>query len=118
MPPETLAAIRHTRESGGRVFAVGTTAARVIETYAGLAETGSPIPESLETRIFIMPGYQWKWVDGLLTNFHLPQSTLLAMVGSLFDATGGLDRVKAIYATAIRERYRFFSYGDAMLVLP
>ncbi|HYE63450.1 MAG TPA: tRNA preQ1(34) S-adenosylmethionine ribosyltransferase-isomerase QueA [Phycisphaerales bacterium] len=118
MPVGTTDAIQKTRAGSGRVFAVGTTAARVIETYGNLAVAGQPLPESLDTRIFITPGYRWQWVDGMLTNFHLPQSTLLAMVGSLFDATGGLAHVKEVYATAIRERYRFFSYGDAMLILP
>lgn len=118
MAPATIEAIRRTRDSGGRVFAVGTTAARVIETYANIEASNQPLPASIDTRIFITPGYQWKWVDGLMTNFHLPQSTLLAMVSSLFEPTGGLECLKTIYAEAIRERYRFFSYGDAMLVLP
>jgi S-adenosylmethionine:tRNA ribosyltransferase-isomerase len=118
MPPAAVSAIERTRAQTGRVFAVGTTAARVLETYAGLHAAGQPLPDSLDTRIFILPGYQWRWVDGMITNFHLPRSTLLAMIASLFDATGGLDRLKAIYRVAIGERYRFFSYGDAMLVLP
>lgn len=118
MPPATAQAIVRTRTARGRVFAVGTTAARVIETYANLAAADQPLPDSLDTRIFITPGYRWQWVDGLLTNFHLPQSTLLAMVGSLFEASGGLERVKEVYKLAISEKYRFFSYGDAMLVLP
>jgi S-adenosylmethionine:tRNA ribosyltransferase-isomerase len=118
MPPTTAEAIVRTRASGGRTIAVGTTAARVVESYAAFAAANQPLPASLDTRIFITPGYEWKWVDGMLTNFHLPRSTLLAMVGSLFESSGGLDRLKAIYAEAIRERYRFFSYGDAMLILP
>lgn len=118
MPPATRSAIERARARGGRVFAVGTTAARTIETYAGLHAAGGPLPESLDTSIFILPGYQWRWVDGIFTNFHLPRSTLLAMIASLFDATGGLDRLRDIYRVAIGERYRFFSYGDAMLILP
>ncbi len=118
MPPATRQAIHDTRARGGRVFAVGTTAARTIETYAGLEAAGQDPPESIETRILITPGYQWRWVDGLLTNFHLPRSTLLAMVAALLDPTHGLPRLKQVYQAAIDERYRFFSYGDAMLVLP
>jgi len=118
MPLETVKAIADARKRGGRVVCIGTTAARAIETYAQIAERGDPLSEAVDTRILISPGYQWRWVDAMLTNFHLPHSTLLAMVGSLFEASGGLERLKAIYAVAIRERYRFFSYGDAMLVLP
>jgi S-adenosylmethionine:tRNA ribosyltransferase-isomerase len=118
MSESTVQAILKTRQEGGRVVCVGTTAARAIETYAQIAERGEPLPESIDTRILISPGYRWRWVDAMLTNFHLPQSTLLAMVGSLFESSGGLDRLKDVYAQAIRERYRFFSYGDAMLVLP
>jgi S-adenosylmethionine:tRNA ribosyltransferase-isomerase len=74
------------------------------------------MPDWLATDILITPGYPWRWTDGLLTNFHLPRSTLLAMVASLFQ--GGVPRLREIYAEAVRERYRFYSYGDAMLVLP
>jgi S-adenosylmethionine:tRNA ribosyltransferase-isomerase len=66
--------------------------------------------------LLITPGYRWRWVDGLLTNFHLPRSTLLAMVGALFAS--GMERVREVYGEAIGARYRFFSYGDAMLILP
>ncbi len=69
----------------------------------------------------ISPGYRWRWVDGMVTNFHLPRSTLLAMVASMLDVPGevdGLERIQSIYAQAIHEQYRFFSYGDAMLILP
>lgn len=97
----------------GRVFAVGTTSARTLETFAAAPR---PRPESIDTRLFISPGYDWRWCDGLMTNFHLPRSTLLAMVASLFP--GGIDRLKELYATAIDEGYQFYSYGDAMLVLP
>ncbi|MCA9303067.1 MAG: tRNA preQ1(34) S-adenosylmethionine ribosyltransferase-isomerase QueA [Phycisphaerales bacterium] len=106
------------KPSGGRVFAVGSTSARTLESFAACA---SPMPESIETRILIQPGYRWRWVDGMVTNFHLPRSTLLAMVAALLEVPGeidGVERVQEIYAEAIRERYRFYSYGDAMLVLP
>ena len=91
----------------GRVFAVGTTAARTLESWAASGE-----PEG-ETRIFIYPGYRWSAVDALLTNFHLPRSTLLAMV----MAFAGKEIIREAYETAVRERYRFYSFGDAMLLL-
>lgn len=103
-------------EEAGRVIAVGSTSARTIETYAALLESGAPVPPSLDTDLLIAPGYAWKRVDALLTNFHLPRSTLLAMVSALFPE--GMDRLRAIYGEAIDEGYRFYSYGDAMLVLP
>jgi len=102
----------------GRVFAVGSTSARTLESFADLEP---PLPESIETRILIQPGYRWRWVDGMVTNFHLPRSTLLAMVAALLEVPGevdGVQRVHAIYSEAIKERYRFYSYGDAMLILP
>lgn len=106
-----------------RVIAVGSTSARTLESYAQLHEQhpGSPLPERYSTDILIAPGYQWRWVSGMVTNFHLPRSTLLAMIAGLLDVPGevnGLERVHEIYRVAIRERYRFFSYGDAMLILP
>lgn len=100
---------------GGRVVAVGTTAARTIEAYAGAIEADGPAPASIETDLLIAPGFRWRRVDAMLTNFHLPRSTLLAMLAAMFPR--GMDRVREIYAEAIRERYRFYSYGDAMLVL-
>ena len=90
-----------------RVVAAGTTVARTLETWAG---TGEPVGES---ELFVYPGYRWLAVHALLTNFHLPRSTLLAMVMSF----GGEDLVREAYATAVRERYRFYSFGDAMLLL-
>ena len=102
--------------SAGRVVAVGSTSARTIESYAPLIESGAPIPPSLETDLLIAPGYAWKRVDALLTNFHLPRSTLLAMVSAMLP--GGADRLREIYREAIDRGYRFYSYGDAMLVLP
>ena len=115
----TIAAITAAKKSGHRVIAVGTTAARALETAA------RQNPEILnvyrgKTDIFIYPPATFRIVDGLLTNFHLPQSTLLMLV-SAFAAPGektrGRELVLAAYAEAIRERYRFFSYGDAMLIL-
>lgn len=100
------------RGASGRVIPVGTTSCRTIESFAACEHASG----ALSTRLLITPGYRWQVTDGLLTNFHLPRSTLLAMVGALFP--GGVGRLLEIYAEAIRERYRFFSFGDAMLVLP
>lgn len=99
-----------TRAAGGRVIAVGTTAVRSLETVAA---GGSLAPFSGESRIFIYPGYTFRAVDGMITNFHLPESTLLMLV----SAFAGMDPVKVAYAHAVEQRYRFFSYGDAMLIL-
>ncbi len=99
-----------TRAAGGRVIAVGTTAVRSLETAAA---GGSRAPFSGESRIFIYPGYTFRAVDGMITNFHLPESTLLMLV----SAFAGMGPVKAAYAHAVEQRYRFFSYGDAMLIL-
>jgi len=110
IPPETANAIRHTRASGGRIVAVGTTAVRALEAAAtgdGQVATGAA-----STRLFITPGFHFQIVDVLLTNFHLPQSTLLMLV----SAFAGRQRVMDLYEEAIEEGYRFYSYGDAMLV--
>jgi S-adenosylmethionine:tRNA ribosyltransferase-isomerase len=109
-------ALRQVFERAARVVAVGSTSARTIESYASILERGERPPERLETDLLIAPGYTWKRVDALMTNFHLPRSTLLAMVSALFPE--GMDRLRGIYAEAIERRYRFYSYGDAMLVLP
>ncbi len=103
--------VRRTRANGGRVIAVGTTVVRALES--ALRE-GELQPFAGETSIFILPGYRILSVDALLTNFHLPESTLLMLV----SAFAGRQRIMAAYAHAIRERYRFFSYGDAMLLFP
>jgi S-adenosylmethionine:tRNA ribosyltransferase-isomerase len=95
-----------------RVICVGTTAARTVETYAALPDC----PARVSTRLLITPGYRWRWVDGLLTNFHLPRSSLMAMVAALLPE--GVPRLKSLYAEAIALGYRFYSYGDAMLFLP
>lgn len=111
VPQETAAAIRRTRERGGRVVAVGTTVVRTLES-AALAGGGVIAAGSGTTELFITPGFRFQVVDALLTNFHLPQSTLLMLV----SAFAGRERVLAAYAEAVREGYRFYSYGDAMLV--
>jgi S-adenosylmethionine:tRNA ribosyltransferase-isomerase len=109
IPPETLAAIDETRRRGRAVVAVGTTSLRALESAAGdAADEGG---ES-ETSLFITPGFRFRVADRLLTNFHLPRSTLLMLV----SAFAGYDAIRAAYAHAIAARYRFFSYGDAMLL--
>ena len=109
IPQATVDAIRETRARGGRVVAVGTTSLRALEAAA---QAGQLHAGSSETDIFITPGYRFKVVDALITNFHLPKSTLLMLV----SAFAGLDTIRATYAHAIKERYRFFSYGDAMFL--
>ncbi len=111
---EAAEAIRRTRESGGRIVAVGTTVVRTLESAAKLGDgagRGGIKPGAGSTELFITPGYQFKVVDVLLTNFHLPRSTLLMLV----SAFAGRERVMAAYEEAVREGYRFYSYGDAML---
>lgn len=105
------AAVKETRANGGRVVAVGTTSVRALEAASGQGEIA---PFSGETDIFIQPGYQFRSVDLLLTNFHLPKSSLMMLV----TAFGGYERIMSAYQHAIQERYRFFSYGDAMLITP
>jgi S-adenosylmethionine:tRNA ribosyltransferase-isomerase len=108
--------IAQTRACGGRVVAVGTTVVRALESATVGDDTGEHVlrPFAGETRIFIFPGYRIRSVDALLTNFHLPESTLLMLV----SAYAGRERVLAAYRHAVEQRYRFFSYGDAMLVFP
>ncbi|TDL84162.1 tRNA preQ1(34) S-adenosylmethionine ribosyltransferase-isomerase QueA [Palleronia sediminis] len=111
--PEAAAAIAATRAAGGRVIAVGTTALRLVETAA--RENGGRIGSwTGETDIFITPGFRFAVADGLMTNFHLPKSTLMMLVSAFM----GVEPIRRIYAHAIEERYRFFSYGDASLLLP
>ncbi len=107
----TCDAIIETRRRGGRVIAVGTTVVRSLETAT---KSGLPEPFSGETNIFIYPGYRFNSIDALMTNFHMPESTLLMLV----SAFGGLESVLAAYRHAIEERYRFYSYGDAMFITP
>ena len=112
IPQSTVDAIAATRKKNGRVVAVGTTALRALESaVAGRQEEG-PAAGAAETRLFIVPGYAFRVVDRLVTNFHLPRSTLLMLV----SAFAGRDTIRRAYAHAVAERYRFFSYGDAMLL--
>ena len=104
------AAVAAARARGGRVIAVGTTAVRSLETAAA---GGQLEPCAGDSRLFIYPGYEFRVIDGLLTNFHLPGSTLLMLISAL----AGRKRVLAAYAHAVSAEYRFFSYGDAMLIL-
>ena len=106
MPQATIAAIAACRARGGRVWAVGTTTVRTLESWAAFGKTEG------DTQIFITPGFDFKVVDVLLTNFHLPKSTLMMLV----SAFAGYEHIMALYQTAIAEKYRFFSYGDCMLL--
>lgn len=103
--------VRKTRARGGRVIAVGTTVVRALESAS---RDGQLMPFAGETQIFIFPGYRFSSIDGLITNFHLPQSTLLMLVSAL----AGREFVLQAYRHAVEQRYRFFSYGDAMMILP
>ncbi|MBQ7788700.1 MAG: tRNA preQ1(34) S-adenosylmethionine ribosyltransferase-isomerase QueA [Clostridia bacterium] len=107
---ESARIINERRKNGGRTIAVGTTSCRTLESASN--ENGEIIPMSTQTGIFIYPGYKFKAIDALITNFHLPESTLLMLVSALC----GKDRIMSAYAEAVRERYRFFSFGDAMLI--
>jgi len=100
------------REQGGRVITVGTTSTRTLETIA-TANDGKFVAENGWTNIFIYPGYEFKAIDGMITNFHLPKSTLIMLVSAL----AGRENVLNAYNKAVEERYRFFSFGDAMLIL-
>jgi S-adenosylmethionine:tRNA ribosyltransferase-isomerase len=111
VPEETVQAIRETKAKGGRVIAIGTTSVRALES-AALYNDGQLQAWSGETQIFIYPSYEFKVIDALFTNFHLPESTLLMLVSAL----AGRERVMAAYAEAVAQKYRFFSYGDAMFV--
>ncbi|MGB8410497.1 MAG: tRNA preQ1(34) S-adenosylmethionine ribosyltransferase-isomerase QueA, partial [Gallionella sp.] len=109
IPQATVDAIAGTRSAGGRVIAVGTTSLRALESAA---TSGELVAGASETGIFIIPGYRFKVADVLLTNFHLPRSTLLMLA----CAFGGMDEMLAAYRHAVEQEYRFFSYGDAMLI--
>ncbi len=113
IPKETADAVRSTRAAGGRVVAVGTTTVRALEASASKSRDHLPVAGARTTDLFITPGYEFRTVDALLTNFHLPRSTLLCLV----SAFGGRERVLAAYREAVALRYRFYSYGDAMLVV-
>ncbi|MBR5241661.1 MAG: tRNA preQ1(34) S-adenosylmethionine ribosyltransferase-isomerase QueA, partial [Clostridia bacterium] len=103
--------INRRRANGGRIIAVGTTATRVLESAS--APDGTVLPMSAETAIFIYPGYKFKATDALITNFHLPESTLIMLISAL----AGKENVMNAYKTAVEQRYRFFSFGDAMLIV-
>lgn len=107
---ESAEKINNAKKNGGRVVAVGTTSCRVLESASD--DNGTVIPMTDDTGIFIYPGYKFKAVDALITNFHLPESTLIMLVSAL----AGQKLIKEAYETAIREKYRFFSFGDAMLI--
>lgn len=109
----TARRIAATRAAGGRVVAIGTTTARTLETLGARWDEARPKGLVADTDLFIVPGYEWRIVDGLLTNFHLPRSTLLMLVSAL----AGRGLIAEAYAAAIAERYRFFSFGDAMLIV-
>ncbi|MEN9207838.1 MAG: tRNA preQ1(34) S-adenosylmethionine ribosyltransferase-isomerase QueA [Gloeomargarita sp. GMQP_bins_14] len=111
VPAATVAKIQQTQQQGGRVIAVGTTVTRALEAAA---QGGILQPTTGKASLYIYPGYQWRVIDGLMTNFHLPQSSLLMLVSALI----GRQRLLQLYQEAIRERYRFYSLGDAMLILP
>jgi len=106
VPPATQEAVARTRQQGGRIVAVGTTTVRTLESWAATGQTTG------DTDIFITPGFRFRVVDLMVTNFHLPRSTLMMLV----SAFAGHDRIKALYRHAVEQRYRFFSYGDAMLL--
>jgi S-adenosylmethionine:tRNA ribosyltransferase-isomerase len=111
VPAATVEKVQETKARGGRVVAVGTTATRSLE---GASHSGTLQPFCGKTELFIYPGYQWRTVDGLITNFHLPKSSLLMLVSALV----GRQRLMALYEEAIAQQYRFYSFGDAMLILP
>lgn len=111
VPEEAAKTINETRKNGGRVICVGTTSCRTVESCA--KKYGEIKECSGDTDIFIYPGFEFKCMDGLITNFHLPESTLIMLV----SAFAGYDNVMNAYNTAVKERYRFFSFGDAMLIL-
>ena len=110
VPEKTARIINETKAAGGRVVAVGTTSCRTLESFA--KQDGTLEPSSGWTDIFIYPGYRFKCIDALVTNFHLPESTLIMLVSAL----AGRENILNAYAVAVRERYRFFSFGDAMMI--
>ena len=111
VPKETAELINSTKENGGRVICVGTTSCRTVESAAD--ENGKLTECSGDTEIFIYPGYKFKCLDALITNFHLPESTLIMLVSAL----AGYENTMNAYKTAVEERYRFFSFGDAMFIV-
>ena len=112
-PAETATAVRETKARGGRVIAVGTTAVRTLETAAARSPAGTLAAWSGPTDLFIKPGFSFRVIDGLLTNFHMPRTTLMVLVSTFASR----ELIRLAYEEAIRERYRFLSYGDAMLIM-
>lgn len=112
LPEETAEKIRQTKKNGGRVIAVGTTSCRTLEAIA-TSNNGEIVADDGNTDIFIYPGYEFKVLDGLITNFHLPESTLIMLVSAFL----GYDKTMNAYKVAVEEKYRFFSFGDAMCIL-
>ncbi len=112
VPDETAQAVADTRMAGGRIVAIGTTTARTLEAFGGGWNAAAPKGSAGTTDLFVRPGHTWGLVDAMLTNFHLPRSTLLMMVSSL----AGTSLARLAYGTAVNQRYRFFSFGDAMLI--
>ena len=110
IPPETAEAVNRTSKNGGRIIAVGTTSCRTLESFA--KEDGTLEASSGWTNIFIYPGYRFKCIDALITNFHLPESTLIMLVSAL----AGRENILNAYRIAVSEKYRFFSFGDAMMI--
>ena len=108
--PDDVEKINKTKQNGGRIISVGTTSTRVLESIAD--ENGLVREVEGDTNIFIYPGYKFKCVDSLITNFHLPESTLLMLVSALADK----DYIMKAYEEAVKEKYRFFSFGDAMFI--
>ena len=113
LPQETVDMIQETKANGGRVSAVGTTSCRTLEAVA-TAHNGELVAEDGYTDIFIYPGYSFKVLDGLITNFHLPESTLIMLISAFL----GYEKTMHAYEVAVQEKYRFFSFGDAMCILP
>jgi S-adenosylmethionine:tRNA ribosyltransferase-isomerase len=114
LTPETADQINATRRQGGRIIAVGTTSVRTLESAARQAQDGDAVaPFSGSTALYILPGYTFRAVDAMITNFHLPKSTLIMLV----SAFAGRERILSAYQTAVEMKYRFFSFGDAMLIL-
>ncbi|MFS8118285.1 MAG: tRNA preQ1(34) S-adenosylmethionine ribosyltransferase-isomerase QueA, partial [Microcoleus sp.] len=114
VPLATVEKIRETQARGGRIIAVGTTAVRALEGAAAASDDFSLQPFCGPTNLFIYPGYKWRVVEGMITNFHLPRSTLMMMLSAMI----GRSRLLELYREAIEHQYRFYSFGDAMLILP
>ncbi|MEG3905310.1 tRNA preQ1(34) S-adenosylmethionine ribosyltransferase-isomerase QueA [Microcoleus sp. B4-C5] len=114
VPAATVEKIRETQSRGGRIIAVGTTAVRALEGAAAASGDFSLQPFCGQTNLFIYPGYKWRVVEGMITNFHLPRSTLMMMISAMI----GRPRLLDLYREAIEHQYRFYSFGDAMLILP